>query len=185
MVAATAALATLPAMSELSEPIGIVALAAAAVALIALLLALVLAFRLRRLRRAQTVVMGDGSRDLVEQAARLETGFTQLRDWVEETMQRLDQRAAEVDGRLDSCLSHAALVRYDAYGEMSGRQSSSFALLDERRSGIVVSSILHRDQARIYVKQLHEGESEHDLSPEEREAIETAFAVPAAPAARV
>ena len=166
-------------MSELTEPAGIVALGAAAVALVAFVLAAVLAVRVRRLRRAQTVVMGGEGRDLVDQAARLETGFMQLRDWVEETMQRLDQRAGEVDGRLDSCLSHAALVRYDAYGEMSGRQSSSFALLDDRRSGIVVSSILHRDQARIYVKQLHEGESEHDLSPEEREAIETAFAPPA------
>ena len=57
------------------------------------------------------------------------------------------------------------MVRYDAYGEMSGRQSSSMALLDARRSGVVMSSILHRDQARVYVKQIDEGESELELSP--------------------
>jgi hypothetical protein len=56
------------------------------------------------------------------------------------------------------------------------------ALLDSRRTGVVVSSILHRDQARVYVKQVREGESELELSPEEQEAIEAAMA--GTPAAR-
>ena len=67
-------------------------------------------------------------------------------------------------------------MRYDAWGEMSGHQSSTMALLDSHRTGVVVSSILHRDQARVYVKQVHEGESELELSPEEQEAIEAAMA---------
>jgi hypothetical protein len=50
------------------------------------------------------------------------------------------------------------------------------ALLDSRRSGVVVSSILHRDQARVYVKQVRGGESELELSPEEHQAIEDAMA---------
>ena len=40
---------------------------------------------------------------------------------------------------------------------MSGHQSSSVALLDAHKSGVVISSILHRDQARVYVKQLTDG----------------------------
>jgi hypothetical protein len=39
-----------------------------------------------------------------------------------------------------------------------------------------VSSILHRDQARVYVKQVREGTSELELSPEEHQAIEDAMA---------
>ena len=58
---------------------------------------------------------------------------------------------------------------------MSGRQSSSIALLDAHRSGVVMSSILHRENARVYVKQIVEGESELELSPEEREALDTAL----------
>ena len=79
------------------------------------------------------------------------------------------------EDRIDGCVAYTSLVRYDAYGEMSGRQSSTLALLDSRRSGVVVSSILHRDQARVYVKQLHHGESELELSPEEQEAVEAAM----------
>lgn len=163
-------------MNDLTSTQGIVALAAAGVAVVALILAIVLAFRLRRLRLAQRAVLGPhGERDLVAHAERLETGFVDLRDWVEEMLSGLDQRVRAAEQRIDRCLAHYALIRYDAYGEMSGRQSSSFALLDSQRSGIVVSSILHREQARVYVKRVRNGESELELSPEEIEAIESAF----------
>ena len=77
--------------------------------------------------------------------------------------------------RLDHAVAYSALIRYDAYGEMSGRQSTSIALLDARRSGLVLSSIHHRDQARLYAKQVREGRSELELSPEETEAIRLAL----------
>ena len=163
-------------MDELTSTEGIVALAAAGTAVVALILGLVLAVKLRRLRAAQRAVMGEEERDLVAHAARLETGFVDLRDWVEEVASRLDERMMAAEARIDGCVAHRALVRYDAYNEMSGQQSSSLALLDERRSGVVVSSILHRDQARVYVKQVVEGQSELELSPEEQQAIDTALA---------
>jgi hypothetical protein len=163
-------------MDELTSTEGIVALAAAGTAVLALILGIVLAVKLRRLRAAQRAVMGEEDRDLVAHAARLESGFVDLRDWVEELGARLDERMTAAEGRIDGCVAYRALVRYDAYNEMSGRQSSSLALLDEHRSGVVVSSILHRDQARVYVKQVVEGQSEHELSPEEQEAIDSALA---------
>ncbi|HLM25610.1 MAG TPA: DUF4446 family protein [Thermoleophilaceae bacterium] len=163
-------------MDELTTTQGIVALAAAGVAVIALLLGIVLATKLRRLRAAQRAVLGDGEqRDLVGHAARLEAGFVDLRDWVEEAAAGLEARVSSAEGRIDGCIAHRAMIRYDAYGEMSGQQSSSIALLDARRSGVVISSISHRDQARVYVKQILEGESEIELSPEEQEAIDTAL----------
>jgi hypothetical protein len=73
-------------------------------------------------------------------------------------------------------VAYRALVRYDAYNEMSGRQSTSIALLDARRSGVVLSSIHHRDQARLYAKQVVEGQGQLELSPEEHEAIRVALA---------
>ena len=76
---------------------------------------------------------------------------------------------------MDGCVAHTSLVRYDAMNELSGQQSSTVALLDSRHTGVVISSILHRDQARFYVKRLHEGNSEHELSPEEQEAVAAAL----------
>jgi hypothetical protein len=164
-------------MDSLTTTQGIVALAAAAVGAIALLLAVVLAFKLRRLRSAQRAVLGAGEqRDLVVHAQQLEQGFTDLRDWVEESIEHFERRMQSTETRLDGCVAYRSLVRYDAYNELSGHQSSSLALLDSHKSGVVVSSIVHRDQARLYVKQLHDGESEIELSPEEREAVDTALA---------
>ncbi len=162
-------------MDGLSSTEGIVALAASAGALVALSLAVLLAFRLKRLRADQRTVIGEaGDRDLVDHAARLERGFLELRDWVEDTAAGIERRMAAAEGRIDGCVAHRSLVRYDAYGELSGQQSSSLALLDRRQSGVVLSSIHHRDSARVYVKQIVAGESELELSPEEREAVATA-----------
>ena len=171
-------------MNELTTTQGIVALAAAGVGAVALILALVLAVKLRRLRSAQKAVLGPGGeRDLVSQAQQLEQGFTDLRDWVEESIEHFERRMQSTEARLDGCVAYRSLVRYDAYNELSGQQSSSMALLDAHRSGIVLTSIVHRDQARLYVKQVREGEAEIELSPEEREAVSTALSQPPAQAA--
>ena len=91
--------------------------------------------------------------------------------WPNASMERLG--AAEMG--LRSAISHRALVRYDAYNELSGHQSVSIALLDGTRSGVVLTCIHHRDQARVYLKQVHEGSGELELSPEEAEAVRLAL----------
>ena len=165
------------AADALTEPAGLVALAAGGLALLALALCLVLALRVRRLRRAQQIVLGGGGRDdLVAHAAGLNHAFAQLHERVEEVAARLETRVEEAERRLDGAIAYRALVRYDAYGELSGHQSASLALLDAERNGVVLSSIAHRDSARLYCKQVVEGRGEHVLSPEEDEAIRRALA---------
>ena len=164
-------------MDELTDPAGLAALAAGALALVALAWMCVLAVRVRRLRGAQQAVLGGSGRDdLVAHAARLQEAFGQLHDRVEEVAERLEDRMAQAEGRLDGAIAYRALVRYDAYGELSGHQSASLALLDAERNGVVLSSIAHRDTARLYCKQVVDGRGEHLLSPEEDEAIRRALA---------
>lgn len=160
---------------NLSSVAGIIAIAAAAVAVISLLAALALAIRLRRVRSAQTLVLGERREDLVAHAARLQGQVEALHQYVEDMARALQDRMDTVEGRLDHSIAHRALIRYDAWGEMSGHQSTSIALLDETGSGVVLSSIHHRDQARLYAKEVTSGSSEHELSPEETEAIRLAL----------
>jgi hypothetical protein len=160
---------------NLTSTAGIVAIAAAAVAVVALVLSVVLAFRLRRVRVDQRVVLGERREDLVGHAASLQRAFGELGDYVQEAATKLNDRMSSAEQRLDGALAYRALVRYDAYGEMSGRQSTSIALLDANRSGVVLSSIHHRDQARLYAKQVRDGRPELELSPEEDEAIRLAL----------
>jgi hypothetical protein len=159
---------------NLTSTAGIVAMAAGAVAIVALLVTVLLAVRLRRVRSDQRMVLGDRQQDLVAHAANLQSSFQALNDYVQDVAAGLEHRMGVAEGRLDGAIAYRSLVRYDAYGEMSGRQSTSIALLDATHSGVVLSSIHHRDQARLYVKQIHGGQSELELSPEETEAIRVA-----------
>ena len=163
-------------MADLTDPAGLAALAAGALALVALVAALVLNVRVRRLRAAQRVILGaSGKDDLVTHAAGLHEAFAQLHERVEELAGRVESRMGETERRLDGAISYRALVRYDAYGELSGHQSASLALLDAERNGVVLSSIAHRDTARLYCKQVLDGRGEHVLSPEEDEAVRRAL----------
>ncbi len=165
----------LPAVHNITSTAGIVAIAAAAVASVALLFCIVLAVRLRRVRADQRVILGDTGEDLVAHAAALRQQFEALYEWVQDAAIGLTARMDTAEQRLDGTVAYSALIRYDAYGEMSGRQSTSIALLDSRRTGLVLSSIHHRDQARLYAKQVREGQAELELSPEESEAIRLAL----------
>jgi hypothetical protein len=163
-------------VDELSSTTGIVALAAGGLALVSLVAIALLVRALRRVRADQKVILGgSAAQDLVAHAADVDRGFTSLNDYVTDVTARLDARLTTAEERLDGAVAFTGLVRYDAYNEMSGRQSTSIALLDERRSGIVLSSIHHRDQARLYAKQVVEGRAQLELSPEEEEAMRVAL----------
>jgi Protein of unknown function (DUF4446) len=166
-----------PVATAITDTQGIVAIAAAAMALVALVLAIALWVSVRRLRRAQRLVLGDdGQRDVVAHAAGMQDAFEALREYVDDASTRLDGRLSGAESALRGTIAHRGLVRYDAYNELSGRQSVSIALLDDEQSGIVLSCIHHRDQARVYLKQMLGGQPELELSPEEAEAVRLALA---------
>jgi hypothetical protein len=155
-------------------------LAAAALAA-ALVLAVLLALQwraVRRLRRAQVVILGSqGEQDIVEHVQTLDTRARNLREAVERLTGQLDEHRQH----LDEALTNRAIVRYDAFRDAGGEQSASVALLDNHRSGLVVTTIAARDFARLYVKLLDHGVADRELSPEERHAVEAAVPAPLAP----
>jgi Protein of unknown function (DUF4446) len=162
---------------DLSSTTGIVALAAAGVAGVALVIAIVLALQLRRVRAAQSALLGEaGTRDLVAHALELEREFQLVQDTTRDAVDQMNERVGQTEQRLDGAIAYRGLVRYDAYNEMSGHQSTSIALLDATRSGVVLSSIHHREQARVYAKHVRDGQAELELSPEEAEAVRLAMA---------
>jgi Protein of unknown function (DUF4446) len=159
-------------MSDLSDAAPWIAIGAAAAAVAALLVSLAFYLKLRAVRKAQQVLLGSNRDDLVNFAVSLQTRIDDLHRVVDEVAAAL----ARIDRRVDGCLSHTALVRYNAYEDAGGHQSASLAFLDGGRSGVVMSAIQGRDYARIYVKQLDRGKAPVALSPEEQEAVDRAMA---------
>ena len=148
-----------------------IAIGACAVAGLSLVVALLAWWKLRAVRAAQLVLLGGGKEDLVDFAVSLQGRIDDLHRAVDEVAAGLSR----IDKRVDGCLSHTSIVRYDAYEDAGGHQSASLAFLDAARSGVVVSAIQGRDYARIYVKELDRGRASVALSPEEQQAVDRAM----------
>ena len=133
---------------------------------------LVLVFKkLQRYQRNQHVIMGSrGTVDIIEHVSTLDEKLANLRLALED----LTLAARDHDVRIDNTLSRVGIVRFDAYQDLGGRQSTAVAFLNSRSDGVVITTVVSRDFARMYVKLLREGTPDIPLAPEETEAVEQA-----------
>jgi uncharacterized protein YlxW (UPF0749 family) len=83
----------------------------------------------------------------------------------------LRQEVAALRAENAQALRHVAVIRYDAFTDTGGQLSWSLALLDDSGTGVVLTSIHGRSDARTYAKPVSSWTSEQSLSPEEGEAI--------------
>jgi hypothetical protein len=86
----------------------------------------------------------------------------------------LRQEVAALRAEAKGALRHLGLVRYDAFGDVGGRQSWSLALLDDAGNGVVLTAIHGRSEARSYAKSIADWRSEQPMSPEEQDAVASA-----------
>ena len=161
-------------MPELTSEQQTLALAiVAAVAAFALLVAFVLALRLRKLRRQYTRLRGDAEeRDLVSTLA----SWARRIDLIDGRVDGVEEDVLRTRAALRYGLQRFHLVRYDAFEDMGGRLSFSAALLDGHGDGIVITSINGRTETRTYAKPIRNLVSDHNLSEEEKSAIDGAMA---------
>ena len=106
--------------------------------------------------------------------ALLERNLTQTQQALcnsELALERVSQDAA----RAENCLQRFALVRYDAFGDVTGQQSFSLALLDGQSNGTIVTSLLGRQNSRCFGKVIIGGQPEQPLSDEEQRVLEMAI----------
>jgi hypothetical protein len=127
--------------------------------------------RLQRYQRNQHVIMGSrGTVDIVEHVSAMDDKLANMRLAIED----LALAARDHDVRIDTCLSRVGIVRFDAYQDLGGRQSTAVAFLNSLSDGVVVTTVVSRDFARMYVKLLKDGAADIPLAPEEAEAVEQA-----------
>ena len=71
-------------------------------------------------------------------------------------------------------LQHVGLVRFQAFHDTGGDHSFALALLDSNGSGVVVTSLYHRERCRVYAKPVEQWQSSLQVTDEETEAIKRA-----------
>jgi len=80
------------------------------------------------------------------------------------------------EARLRTSVSGIGMVRFNPFSKngFGGNQSFAVAFLDEKYSGVVLSSRYARDRVAIYGKPIEQGTSTFELTLEEQEAIKRA-----------
>jgi len=77
-----------------------------------------------------------------------------------------------------TALRHVALVRYDAFADVGGRLSYSVAVLDDTRSGLVLTTLSGKSDVRTYVRTVCAGSGAGTLTAEEQQAVDAALPPP-------
>ena len=143
--------------------------------LIAILLVVVLVqgARLGRATRAYREIVRDeasGGRSLHDLLA----GNARAVERASERMAEMEATHSLMDERTQRSLQHIGMVRYNPFDDTGSDQSFAIALLDDRRDGVVLSSLHGRANTRIFAKPVAAGASAHNLSDEEAQAIRVA-----------
>jgi Protein of unknown function (DUF4446) len=104
--------------------------------------------------------------------------YSAVADALPEDVVGLRQEVAALRAEAAGSFRHLGIVRYDAFAregsDAGGRLSWSVALLDDSGSGVVMTAIHGRSEARSYAKSISGWTSEQPLSPEEEQAVGSA-----------
>ncbi len=90
-------------------------------------------------------------------------------------IEALTTRAADLEGRLPYAISYIGVVAYNAFGNITGNQSRSIALLSQRADGLVLTLLAAREETVFYAKEVRGGKGVEKLSPEEAAAVDRAL----------
>jgi hypothetical protein len=121
----------------------------------------------RLVKRRSVKLTGGSAEELADAVSDQSTMIAQLLDRLDDV--RLGQdKLGEAVAR---CLQKSSIVRFNAFEDVGGEQSFALSLLDENNTGVVISSLYGRQDSRLYVKSVVNGEGERTLSEEEQRAI--------------
>ena len=87
---------------------------------------------------------------------------------------QLEQRVALLEDELQNAITRVGMVRFNPFSDTGSDLSFAVALMNRRDSGLVLTGLWGREEVRVYAKQLLEGQSQHPLSQEERQALDLA-----------
>jgi len=139
------------------------------IAVIAVVVALVAVVQAQGVRRKVDAVPADGDIYGVLRSLTAASGETA------ETIEQMEARLSELEGRLPFAISYVGVVAYNAFGNIAGQQSRSIALLNQRGGGVVITLLASREETLFFTKQVADGVGMEALSPEEAAAVDRAL----------
>lgn len=142
-----------------------------AVLILLIILYIICIVKMRKMRKAYNCFMKGNNMESMEEI--LMKQFERI-EILEEADRDKRKEINSLKLIVKNAYQKAALVKYDAFREMSGKLSYALALLDQNNNGVIVTSMYSRDGCFSYAKEIVMGESKINLSEEEQEALKRA-----------
>ena len=105
---------------------------------------------------------------------KLSVEIRELRDMTRSAEDMIQQEQALFNTQNFS-FQKIGLIRYDAFDDTGDKLSFSLTIMDGMNNGFILSSLVGRDNSRIYAKRIIEGQCRDALSSEEAESINIAL----------
>ena len=93
----------------------------------------------------------------------------------------LASHRGQIDGHLQNLeksvkksIQGIETVRFNPFKDQGGNQSFSTAILSADGDGVVITGLYSRDKSSIYAKPVKQGQSEYELTIEEKQVINSA-----------
>lgn len=110
-----------------------------------------------------------------EDAAQILAGVAATVEDAERALERLGTDFRAHVEASSASLRHVGLTRYDALPGIGGAQSFSLCMLDERRSGVILTCLTGKNFTRSYAVTVSAGTPSRELGEEEVRAMEEAL----------
>lgn len=138
--------------------------------LVALVVGLLAFFRARTISRRFSWVSGQDAGGVDTLPALLRAVDSNQRDLA---VLKSAFDAAVIEGR--SHFKYMGIVRYNAFDGVAGQQSYSLCILDENKTGILISNLVGTNFTRGYAVEIKTGEPARPLGDEESAALTAAM----------
>jgi len=94
---------------------------------------------------------------------------------LEEEIKKAFLKIKDLEDTCQTTIRKIGMVRFNPFNDVGGNQSFALAMMDNKNNGFVISSFFTKEGNRVYAKTIKNGESDHTLSEEEKEAIKRAI----------
>lgn len=88
---------------------------------------------------------------------------------------RIEERISDLETKMPTCLRNQGMLTYNAFDNMGNNMSFSVGALDDQKNGFIITGIYSRDYSYVYAKRITEGQSDKELSKEEKEVLAQAL----------
>ena len=114
--------------------------------------------------------------DLVENLEKYYNNVRELQKKIKMSQEGvMSNRISSCEKKVNLGLSKTGIINFDAFDDVSGRQSFALAILDQNNSGFVITSLYGNSSSNTYVREVKDGKSKIPLLEEEKEAINLAM----------